>query len=216
MSCSHNAFCRRLSAETRRELCGRCNRRLLKAGSVQSYGDYRQSCVLILDGVFATRACGANRDFEGDEPAFFIGFPGFVGNLDVSLELNDKDEAFRHLDIEYLTDTRIATFDPKAVRDLYDSHRDFSDAVTWSLLKCAQSSMQFTAMLRANYTYRGLLHLLRMLGESGQYLTHQQLAIIMNRDRTSISKATSRIRREHPETWERYAKGKGKTPADLT
>ena len=76
--------------------------------------------------------------------------------------------------------------------------------------------MQFTAMLRANYTYRGLLHLLRMLGESGQYLTHQQLASIMNRDRTSISKAISRIRREYPETWEIYVKSKGKTPTDLT
>ena len=216
MSCSQNAFCRRLSVKTRRELCEHCNRRLFKAGSVQSYGDFRQTGLLVLDGVLVARATEGDFLFEGYEPAFYIGFPGFFGNLDVNLGFNDKDEVFQHLDIEYLTDAQVAIFDHRAVSDLYDSNHEFSNAVVWSLHKSAQTAMQFTAMLRANYTYQGLLHLLRMLGENGQYLTHKQLAGVMNRDRTSISKAVSRIKKEYPEIWESYAKGKGKTSSLLS
>jgi len=47
-----------------------------------------------------------------------------------------------------------------------------------------------------------------MLAEFKQYLTQQQLAEIMNRDRTSASKVISRIKQENPELWAAYASNK--------
>lgn len=212
MDCTRNEFCGSLPKSTRERLCADCRKRFFKAGSMQLRDDYPQTCMLILDGVVVstTDLDGEDIDHEADMPALYLGLPGRVIGFDVIFDYRNFDGGFTYFDLSYLSDSWVATFGRDTIRSLYDEDPAFRRSMSLSLLQLAADALQFVALFRANYTYRGLFHLVKLLTKHGQFLTQQQMADIMNHDRTSVSKAMSRLRREYPAIWEAYVVNKGR------
>lgn len=212
MDCTRNAFCKTLPPESRKKLCASCRKRFFKAGSIQLRDDFPHSGMLLLDGiVVSTTNLGEDVvNHETDVPALYLGFPGHIVGFEIVFGFKNLNGAFEYLDLEYLTDSWVATFSHEAILELYEKDLAFRHSIGMGLLQLATDALQCVALFRANYTYLGLYHLLKMLAFHGQFLTQQQLAAILNHDRTSISKAISRIKKEYPEVWEAYAQNKNR------
>lgn len=215
MDCTKNDFCRSLPPDTRSKLCSVCRRSFLKAGSIQPRSKSPESCGIILDGiVVSTTDLSADVvDHDTNNPALYLGFPGRVTGLEYLFDMPEEADAFSYVDLEYLSDSWVASFTVKDIREIYDEDPAFRYAIGSNMMQTTADALQCMALFRANYTYHGLFHLIRMLTDCRQFLTQQQLANIMNHDRTSISKAVSRIKKEHPELWEAYTENKGRMPS---
>lgn len=176
--------------------------------------DYQQNCMLILDGVFAssTNLSLEAIDHNIDRPVIYLGLPGRLLNLDVTFGYDEMQDAYTYVDLNYLTDTWAASFSHHVIRELFDEDPRFRRAVIRSEVQIASDACQIAALFRSNYTYYGLYHLVEILTQYSQFITQQQLADLMNLDRTSISKAVSRFKKEHPDIWEAYTANRRHEP----
>ncbi len=215
MDCTRNRFCILLPENTRAKLCAHCRRSFFKAKSIQTRQDYLRNCMLVLDGTFiSSTQLGVDAiDHETNLPVLYMALPGRLLNLDVTFGFTDLHKNFEYVDFNYFTDTWVASFSHQTIQDLFDSDPDFRHAVMKNMIELETDVCRMAAMLRSNYTYYGLLHLTEMLANHNQYFTQQQLAEIMNHDRTSICKAIARIKKEHPEKWQAYISNKGRMPS---
>lgn len=217
MDCAKNAFCSTLPQKTRTALCLHCRRLLFRAGSVQMRDDAVRSCTLILDGLLSA-AYHFDRndiDHQTDMPALYLGLPGRLIVPDYTLDARQSSEKFAYNNWQYLTDTWVATFSWKTLWEFIDADPAFTKQVLQSALEIQSDMCQFAALFRANYTYYGIYHFLRILSEHSIYLPQQQIANLMNRDRTAISKAYRRIKEEYPELWIAYSANKERKVSDL-
>ena len=140
----------------------------------------------------------------------YLGLPGRVLNLDITFGFSTFKDALGYSNYEYLRDTWVAEFPHKAVYEFFDSDREFRQALSRNMLLIETDMCRYTALFRPNYTYLGLYHLLKMLADNDQYISQQSIASLMNLDRTSITKAMSRLKKEEPEVWERYQANKSR------
>lgn len=212
MDCSQNDFCKSLDADTRCKLCAKCRRKFFKAQSMQMRNDYVQSCMLVLDGVFASSTSlgeGAI-DHATDAPTLYIGLPGRLLNLDITFGYDDLQPAISYSNFHYLADTWVASFSHHVIRKLCEEDASFRRAVLRNMVGLTSDCCQMTALFRSNYLYFGLYHLVEILASHGQYLNQQQLASLLNHDRTSVSKAFARLKREQPDAWGAYMVNKGR------
>lgn len=184
------------------------------AKSMQMRDDYLQDCMLILDGLFtSTTDLGHGAlDHSKEVPVLYVGLPGRLLNLDVTFGFSDMEVAYAYVDFEYLTDTWAASFSHHVIRRLCDEDIDFRHAVMRNMVQVESDICQLAALFRSNYTYYGIYHFMEHMTKYGLWVSQEQLGKIMNHDRTSISKAVSRIRKEHPGIWERYNENKGRVP----
>lgn len=182
----------------------------MKAGSIQLREDFLQSCILVLDGVLTstTNLSSVMLDHAVDKPILFLFLPGRMLNLDITFKYEDIQPSITYTEVDYRADSWVASFSHNTVRELYETDVDFRHAVSRNMLLLSGDTAQLAALLRSNYTYYGLFHLMKVLAETKQYLTQQQIAELMNRDRTTISKALSRIKDENPELWESFIRNK--------
>lgn len=215
MPCSQNNFCSSLPDKTRTALCQSCRKCMFKAGSIQTRGDFSQNCMLILDGASCSveGLDSASFGHSDDEPVLFLALPGRAINLDVTFGFTEMQDAYEYSNFIYLTDTWVASFNHQAIRDLFDADKDFQMALIRNMVRVQSDACRFTALFRANFTFHGVFHLMKLLTEHSIYLTQQDMGRLMNRDRTSISKAVNRLRDENPSLWEAYLKNKGRAPA---
>ena len=212
MDCARNEFCKQLPPESREKLCANCRRRFFKAQSIQMRYDYLQNCMMLLDGCLTTSLdLGAsNLDHDNEIPALYVGFPGRLLNLDITFGFEDLQDSLEYAEYYYLTDTWVASFSHHIIRKLCDTDSDFRHAVLRNMTLVETDCCQMMALFRPGYTYYGVRHLTEMLANNKVYLTQQQLAQLMSRDRTSISKAVARLKSEHPDLWEAYVNNKGR------
>ena len=212
MDCSKNDFCKSLPVETRRKLCAKCRRRFFKAQSMQMGDDCNQSCMLVLDGAFVTTTdLGyGSIDHENDLPMLYLGIPGRLLNLGTTFQYDELDPSIGYINYHYLTDPWVASFSHHVIRELCDEDETFRHAVYRNMVALIADLCQTSALFRSNYLHFGVLHLVSMLEKAHVFLTQQQLATLLNRDRTSISKAFSLLKKEHPDVWEAYMANKGR------
>lgn len=215
MDCSNNAFCSSLGPELCAELCRHCRRRLIKAGSIQIYEDFERRASLLIDGIVLISG-HVGEDVVGysdDVPTCYLGVPGRVLSTNVTFREGGGTEAYGYNSMEYLTDCCVAHFDHDVIRGLFEGETEFAHAMVLSALRIMEDGCMMTAILRANSVYLSVYHLMQYLTQQSVYLTQQQIANLINRDRASVSKAMSRVRREQPAAWEAYAANKGRAVA---
>lgn len=212
MDCSCNEFCSSLTDATREKLCRHCRKRLMKAGSIQIYEDFEREASLLTDGiVLISGYVGEDVMDDGDSvPTCYLGVPGRMLSTNVTFREGGGQEAYGYNGMEYLVDSCVAKFDHDVIRELFDSDDDFAHAMMLSGLRIMEDGCAMTAILRADSVYLGVFHLVRYLTQQSAYLTQRQLANLLNRDRTTVARALSRIREEHPEAWTSYAANKGR------
>lgn len=210
MNCQDNDFCRSLQPETRALLCKGCEKRFEKAGSFQQWDSSRTLAMLILDGAIctSTKFDHADIDHSIDTPSLAICLPGYVITNFGFHGLTRTEYDYQNL--RHITDTWVARFDSRTARELYATNLDFVRAYTKSLLVEMETSTKTTAFIRANYTYYGVYHFMKMFEAHGLFVSQQELADIMNCNRSSISKAMKRIREEDPALWQAYFANKGR------
>ena len=143
-------------------------------------------------------------------PTLYIGLPGRLLNLDITFGYEDRESSIAYANFHYLADTWVASFSHHLIRELCDKDEDFRHAVLRNMVALTSDCCLTTALFRSNYLHYGLYHLVMLLASHGQYLTQQQLATLLNHDRTSVSKAFSRLKKEHPDAWEAYQANKGR------
>ncbi|MGN0059909.1 MAG: Crp/Fnr family transcriptional regulator [Coriobacteriales bacterium] len=214
MDCSRNNFCSTLPDESRQKLCAKCRRRLFKAHSMQMLDDVNQSCMLILDGALVTTTDlgQTSLDHESELPVLYLGLPGRLLNLDITFKYEELVSSLMYVNYHYLADTWVATFSHHVIRELCDADEEFRHAVYRNMTALMRDLCQTTALFRSNYLHFGVRHLVQMLVGAGVFLTQQQIADVMNRDRTSVSKAFTQLKKEHPDIWKAYQANKGRVP----
>lgn len=212
MDCASNEFCASLDASTRERLCPHCRKRLMKAGSVQIYEDFEHEASLLTDGIVLISGYVGEDVLSASEsvPTCYLGVPGRMLSTNVTFREGGGQEAYGYNSMEYLTDSCVAKFDHAVIRDLFASDEGFARALMLSGLRIMEDGCAMTAILRAGSVYLGVFHLVRYLSQQNAYLTQQQLAYLLNRDRTTVARSVSRVRKEHPDVWESYVLNKGR------
>lgn len=213
MDCTTNEFCASLPGEVRRTLCRSCKRRFEKAGSIQLYSANLDFCMLILDGALCSNTSFDKDDMDhGEEsPSLFLALPGrVIVNLGL---FGIRRTIYEYSGFHYLTDTWIASFDYQTVQRLLREEPRFLETVAVSLIKEHESMCQVAALVRPNYTYYGTYHFMKLFEQYGLFVAQQDIADIMNHDRSSVSKAMKRIKTEDPGLWSSYMANKGRIPS---
>lgn len=215
MDCSQNDFCKSLSVETRRKLCSKCKRKFFKAQSMQMGNDCSQSCMLVLDGAFTTTTDLGHGfiDHENELPMLYLGLPGRLLNLSVTFKYDELNSSIGYIDYHYLADTWTASFSHHMIRTLCDEDEAFRHAVYRNMVALIADVCQISALFRPNYLHYGVFHLVSMLEKAHVFLTQQQLATLLNRDRTSISKVFATLKKEHPDLLRAYMSNKNRAPS---
>lgn len=214
-NCEENAFCASLGEEVRAQLCAQCHRRLVKAGSIQMYEDFERRASLVIDGiVFISGHVGEDVLGYSDEvPTCYLGVPGRVLSTNVAFRESGGTEEYGYNSMEYLTDCCVACFDHQVVRRLFGESVEFAHAMMLSALRIMEDGCMMTSIMRAHSVYLSVSYLVLYLTQQRAYLTQQQLATLLNHDRTSVAKALARMKRERPQTWEAYCANKGRPVA---
>lgn len=212
MGCTSNEFCGSLEAGTREKLCSHCRKRLMKAGSVQIYEDFEREASLLTDGIVLISGYVGEDVLSDCEsvPTCYLGVPGRMLSTNVTFREGGGQEAYGYNSMEYLTDSCVAKFDHAVIRELFASDEGFARALMLSGLRIMEDGCAMTAILRAGSVYLGVFHLVRYLSQQNAFLTQQQLAQLLHRDRTTVARSVARIRKEHPGIWESYAFNRGR------
>ena len=210
-NCRDNSLCASLDSASRAKLCAACTRRLVKAGSIQFYNDFETSAVLVLDGAIMFSA-HTGEDVLGlseELPSFYVGMSGCLLGSNATFT-PDVHHDYEGNTIEYLSDSCIASIRHYAVRELFRHDEGFAASIARSLVDIMEQACCMSALLRARSVYLAVSYLVTYLTASRIYLTQQQLADIIARDRASVSKAIGRIRRERPDMWAAYECNRGR------
>lgn len=212
MDCSKNIFCSQLSKATRNKLCKHCRRKFFKAQSIQLREDAIKDCMMVLYGTLST-PLNLGYDIlnhEREIPAIYLAMPGRLLNLNITFDSEELEQRFRYAEYEYLTDAWVASFSHHVIRDLSRADENFNKTLLKNMVLLTTDICQLAAFFRSGYTYYGVYHLIRELNKYDLFLTQQQLADLMNRDRTTISKVIHRIKKEDPTLWNDYLQNKGR------
>lgn len=219
--CTQNEFCASLPIELRHQLCAHCERRLLKAGSFQLYRDFERHATLFLDGAYTSTIHSDQDVFSyGDSiPTFILGIPGRMYATNTTFKRNER-MFYGNNGIEFMTDCCFAIFEHETIREMFYSHREFAESMQLSAIRIMEDTCETSAILRAPSLYVGVFYLMRFLKNYNLYLTHQQIATVLGRDRSSVSKAASRLKDDEPSAYLAYSANKRRTvelmnPGDL-
>lgn len=207
--CSKNAFCVTLPEATRNELCKHCRRSLIKAGSIQLYRDFERHSTLILDGIIMSSIHTGEDvlDYSEDVPTFYLGIPGRVLATNVTFRREDK-MYYGSNGMEYLTDCCIATFGHSVIQELFNTNHDFAQSMALSMIRIMEDSCSMAALLRAETVFTSVHYMVSYLSRLHVYLSQQQIADILGRDRASVSKAIARLRKDNPALMDTYLQNK--------
>lgn len=177
----------------------------MKAGSFQLYRDFERHSTLILDGALMSSIYTGEDiiNYSDDIPTFFLGIPGRILATNVTFRRHDK-MYYGDNGMEYLTDCCIATFGHNVVHELFIANKDFTQSMALSMIRIMEDSCSVTAILRAESVFLSVFYLIEYLTLARVYLSQQQIANILGRDRASVSKALARIKIEKPALMEEY------------
>jgi hypothetical protein len=197
--CSENGFCARLSTSTRDALCARCAKATLAGGthvSVNFHSDF-----LLIEGL-----CVLEMDRDIDmviRPGDFAMPPSFDPNSPERASAMDYGEDVgpiaRETHLMAIKDSTYASFDKKAVRELFDIP-EFALAMYENLRSFSGHAMYYHVAVFGQPAYDAVRHVLKFaktyqLGP----LTHAQIALLTKRGRSTVTEAMHEIALAEPE-----------------
>lgn len=206
MDCRMNLFCRSLDDTERAALCDRCVKRKLTAGSTLLYEDYALKTNLVLSGALVTNTSFGNGIIfrPVDTPAFFLLTRGLIFPTD-SFLVRQVPSQYAYNSLVCLTDCELARFDHDYILSRFKESFSFARSLYLNQNKTAEHASIFSATLRSYDVYESVRNFLEFLVGKGITLSHQQIADITNHNRVSVTKAISRIKKDDPDLWARYA-----------
>lgn len=199
MTCpySGNAFCASLSADDRTRLCSLCHVKRYARGQCLRESYWANCVSLMLSGM----ALELEQQGSAKKPLpIGLGSPGIFFNLDELFYSPDDHNLDDFKDTLCLTDCAIAVFGLADFRDLMESSPSFMEAL---LKNCVMHRLpESAAMLRslgfgdAEESIRFILDYQR--AHDIPYLTHEQIALICNRSRQTVTSTIRRVLEDEP------------------
>lgn len=192
----NSAFCAGLSKQIKRQLCAICRIKRYARGQILRERYWANCVSLILSGLIAE----VEPPQASKRPLVLgIASAGDFTGLEAVMDLS-KEQAEDEKDSYCLTDCTVAVFSAPDFKALMDSSMELTQHV---LQNCLQSGVfERGRMLRwlgygsAEDSVRYVLHYLRRHGID--YLTHEEIALITNRSRQTVTSILKTITQEEP------------------
>lgn len=202
--CSDNAFCSSLPKSMRDELCEGCRKRIFGAGSLEVATQAIERASIVIDGAYAGTGTKSDPDDRTIAPQLYtFCLPGRLLFQDVLLGIESRSPT-PMTSMTCLTDCLIATFEYRFLLDLMEASPVFARRVNESAVQLMYDMSEFIGILRTEGAFAQTVLLLRYLAKADLCVSSNDLADILSVNRTTISRALSRVKREMPELWDAY------------
>lgn len=198
MSCPYsvNSFCSGLEPELRNMMCAHCHIKRFSKGQWLMRKYWADELALCVDGLLV---CGVMDQQQGK----FIS----SGMMSRSYFVSYSDCIFA-LPEDYLnefmlcvTDCHIAVFDKAFVRHMYDTNLSFvRDVFSQSLCACSHGTLPMLREVGNGDAYAAVRYVCSFCKHFGiPILTHDQIAMICNRSRPTVTKIMHELTQKEPE-----------------
>ena len=196
--CSKNRFCNELQAETRDKLCNCCMLTTYASGS-EAIMNFNNA-FLVLDGL-----CAIYRDdylVMVVRPGDLIVPPRVTDDSPVNFRnlLEEPDDVEAETSISFVTDTTFAVFRQKSIERLleHDDSKSLLQAM-YDNLRDLSSHMTAYRLALSHPAHKAVLYALDFCKAYGFCnLTHSQLALLTNRNRSTVTQVMHRIAASQP------------------
>lgn len=206
--CPENTFCASLPNEVRSRLCQGCRKRLYKAGSLEVATRAVDRAAIVIDGAYVAKGTKADDDGRSIAPRMYtFCLPGRLLFQDVLFGMETKSVT-PIVTMACLTDCLIATFEYSFLLDLIEKDPVFARRVNESAVQLMYDMSEFIGILQTEGVFAQLVLLLKYLVKAGLYVSSNDLADTLSVNRTTISRALGRVKREVPELWQAYQSNK--------
>ena len=199
MSCPHwnNAFCAKLPGSVRETLCSHCHLRKYAKGQRLHYRSWENLVAALLEGVMVL-----GETDPGSSGRFTTSGPASRGTLLSPGPLIDVWSApAANREVLCLMDCTVAVFDTGAAQELFDSQISFVKEVYGNLMEhcCYEKELMMRSVGNgdAYHAVRYVLDYCRRYGIPS--LTHEQVALICNRSRPTVTEVMHSLLRKEPQ-----------------
>ncbi len=199
-----NSFCASLRDGDRAALCARCSRRRLSRGTPMFKEDMQASIFILLKGLLVGDEVFDEQEyFRGHRPGLGILTAGDVFSCDLVFSPTVPDEYDYYLKHSEnitvaFTDCVMARFPLATVRELCAKSIDFVSRLFQINIEMFGLTCEFASALRGGSVEAIVKYLLCFEAERGLELTHEQIAALCRRNRTTVSKILADLPRSDP------------------
>ena len=199
-----NHFCASLAPGDRAILCTQCSQRNVPRGSMLFKEEMAASIYIVLRGFLVT-------DVPFDEEEYFKGrYPGLgiivaddVFSCDlvcspVEAEAYPYFRKHAHGSSEAYTPTLLGRVPLSTVRQLFDRSTHFAHRLFQRNIEMFGRTCEFASAVRTGDAQKSIRYVLCFAASHGLDLTHQQIAQLLRRNRTTVSKMLAALPREDP------------------
>ena len=199
MSCPYinNDFCKRLSSETRAEVCAHCTIKQFAQGQHLSEEYFAHKYVLILEGMMVKMELDPltqkmTTSGIGCRGAIFS--IGDVFQLPLQLTQEERTSIC-------ISDCVAAVFDMDFVRHLYQTNVEFVRiSYQNSYHYCIREKAVMMRDIGRGDVYRGIRYVVKYCKEHGiPQLTHEQIALVTSRSRPTVTSVMHQLIKQEPE-----------------
>lgn len=198
MDCPYgeNLFCAGLPRALREGLCAHCSIRQFRKGQFIFQQYWQVTPALLLSGLMVF----GNEDPEGHARIISNGAatPSSILSPGALIDIWDTPSGRR--EVLCLTDCAAAIFDGDYAKHLFDTDITFAKALYQNILQhCSLDKVAYVKNVYeadASAAVRYVLQFCRAHGVTG--LTHEQISILCNRRRPTVSKILTQLSRDEP------------------
>lgn len=191
--CVNNEFCCNLSEDTQNRLCKACLRLRLKPKQEVVFEKDADQLAIIHSGVLVSLF----RTKEGDEKSLELLKTGDLIGVE---NLFDQSPG-QGQNLLSLTKAMLCLFPLKVIETFYQQCPDFSRSIVKSLSRRFQKSLSSILHMHtfnSEERVRSVLDLLKSENINTTYITHQDLAMMANLNRVTVTKAIKAINQASP------------------
>ena len=186
--CPENSFCRSLGEKTRDRVCRACLRLQIKSRQELLFEQSARQIAIINDGVVIS----VYTTQDGKQKCAELLKPGFLLGVD-SLFHHSKDQTSYLL---ALTDVKVCLFPVEAFQTFYQQSSEFSLAVLESLSSRLHKSVNHLLLMQNSSSEEKISMVLEYLESQGvttSYLTHEDLGLLADLNRVTVTRAIKSI-----------------------
>lgn len=189
-ACQENIFCKNIDKVNNRRICKECTHLTLKPKQELTFFKSSQKYAIVKSGllisIFLTE--------EGKQKSVELFTSGsFIKTND--LFTNDNEEAFI---LETVTPVCLCVFSDNLFNDLYKENPNFANAVLNATTLRLKSNLRHLLHIKMNNSEERVKFILDFLHEAGvddTFLTHEDIALLTDLNRVTVTKALKNINR---------------------
>lgn len=178
-NCQDNAFCHTLTVSTRQRLCRTCLHMHLKSKQELVFQESSEQVAIILDGVVISLFITE----DGKQKTSELLIPGDILHTETNYMLA-------------LTEARLCLIPMEAFKTFYLQYQDFSQSMLNSMRDRFRRSMNHLLLLQTSTSQEKLRIVMDFLKDAGvntSTLTHEDLALLADLNRVTVTRAIKNI-----------------------